>query len=380
MKNVIIALIVSAFGMIGNAFAFDADQIKIHGFVSQGYLKTDQNDFYFADTEDGTFQFNEMGIHFASELSNNLRLGIQFLSRDLGKIGNNEVTVDWAFADYRFRNWLGIRAGKIKKPHGLRNQSRDIDSARTSIFLPLCIYDDISRDTYLSTQGVGVYGLLPGGFSYEIQYGTTDMKADGGTARNIDWALGTVPSKIDADEHYALSLQWDTPLAGLLLSATVFDISSIRLETSFGEMEMTEFAEYVGSLEYVYENFKFIAEYRSHPAQMALNGKVIADQTIEAYYAEADYRLSERLGIGTYYSVLYLDEDDKDGEQYKARNLPAALAWRKDLALFVRFDINDYWVFKLEGHYMDGLTMVQTLQDKAADKWFLFGAKLTFSF
>jgi hypothetical protein len=380
MKKMIFILITIVSAISGNALAVDMNQVKIHGFISQGYLQTDKNDFYFANTEKGTFQFNEMGINFGMELSDNLRVGVQFLSRDLGDIGNNKVEVDWAFADYRYRNWLGIWAGKIKKPYGLHNRSRDIDSARTSVFLPLCIYDDVSRETYLSTQGIGIYGLLPGGLSYEFQYGTTDMKADGGTARNTDFALGTVTSAIDADEQHALSLLWDTPIKGLLLSGTVFDISSIRMETSKGKMEMTKFTSSIGSLEYSYEKFKFTAEYRYHPAQVTLNGRMIADQTIEAWYAEADYKVSDWLGIGSYYSILYLDKDDKDGEKFKARNLPDDLAWRKDLAVFARFDINDYWIFKLEGHYIDGLAMVQTPPNQASDNWFLFAAKVTFSF
>ncbi len=380
MKRMMCAVTVAVFLAAGNALAFDLKQMQIHGFVSQGWLQTDQNDFYFADTEKGTFQFNEMGINFASELTDSLRLGIQFLSRDLGEIGNNEVEIDWAFADYRFRNWLGIRAGKIKRPYGLHNRSRDVDSARTSVFLPLSIYDDVSRETYLTTQGIGIYGLLPGGFSYEVQYGTMDIKADGGTARNVDSFLGSETSGIDADEQYALSLQWNTPIEGLLLSATLFDISSIVLETSKGKMELTEFTEYVGSLEYLYEKFRFTAEYRYHPAQMAMNGRVIAEQTIEAWYAEVDYNVLDWLGIGTCYSILYMDKDDRDGESYKKRNLPRELGWRKDMSLFARFDINDYWVFKVEGHYVDGLAMVQTPPNEASDNWFLFAAKLTFTF
>ncbi len=58
-----------------------------------------------------------------------LRVGVQFLSRDLGETGNNEVEVDWAYGDYRFRNWLGIRAGKMKTDYFIRRLKSYVLSA-----------------------------------------------------------------------------------------------------------------------------------------------------------------------------------------------------------------------------------------------------------
>ncbi len=158
MKKTFILLFTLCFGLIPDAHAFDTDQIQIRGFISQGYLISDQNDFYFAETEDGTFQFNEFGINFSAEPTDNLRLGLQLLSRDLGKFGNSEIELDWAFGDYRFRNWMGVRVGKMKRPVGLYNQSRDIDAVRTSILLPSSLYNEAFRNPTLATTGIGLYG------------------------------------------------------------------------------------------------------------------------------------------------------------------------------------------------------------------------------
>jgi len=56
--------------------------------------------------------------------------------------------------------------------------------------------------------------------------------------------------------------------------------------------------------------------------------------------------------------------------------------------LTVRFDINDYWLIKLEGHYMDGIAALFPLGGGGAhanastmkDKWGLFLAKTTIAF
>ena len=111
------------------------DDFRIHGFVSQGFLKSSANNFL-AQTSNGTFQFNEIGVNVTYSALDNLRFGAQLLSRDLGNVGNNGVLIDWALVDYSWQDWLGIRAGKIKMPLGFYNEYRDLDLARTNIFLP----------------------------------------------------------------------------------------------------------------------------------------------------------------------------------------------------------------------------------------------------
>ena len=125
----------------GTAYDSNQEQVDIHGFISQGYLKTDKNNFL-AETEDGTFEFNEMGINFSTNMMEKLRLGLQFFARDLGEEGNDDINIDWVFADYRYMDWFGFRVGIIKINMLFYNRSRDIDMLRTPIFLPHAIYHE----------------------------------------------------------------------------------------------------------------------------------------------------------------------------------------------------------------------------------------------
>ena len=56
----------------------------------------------------------------------------------------------------------------------------------------------------------------------------------------------------------------------------------------------------------------------------------------------------------------------------------------KDTAISVRFDINDYWLIKLEGHFVDGTARVYETLNKdnpyLERYWTLFGAKTTLTF
>ena len=96
--------------------AIDFNGIDIHGYVSQGYLKSDKNN-YLVNSKDGSFEFTELGINFSKEFEK-LRVGLQLLSRDMGEFGNNEIKLDWAMGDYHLRDYLGFRVGKVKIPLG----------------------------------------------------------------------------------------------------------------------------------------------------------------------------------------------------------------------------------------------------------------------
>ncbi|QTA91095.1 hypothetical protein [Desulfonema magnum] len=370
-----------------NVHAFDPDQIQIHGFVSQGYLISDNNDYMWTETEDGSFQFNEMGINFATQLTDDLRVGLQFLSRDLGEIGNNEVELDWAFADYHFRDWLGLRVGRMKLRYGFYNQSRDIDAARTWILLPMSVYDELTRELYTSVTGIGIYGEIHGGLSYEFQIGPFDLDEKSGLAKmTSDPAREDLISIDSESDNLVLGLEWKTPLEGLKIGATYkkeeSSVEANTLEIPPVPISRNNKAKITtGSVEYAYEDFVFSAEYRHRELNIRMGERtLVKDRCEEGYYAAVQYRFTDWLELGSYYAVIYADKDDKNGDGYEARGLPREEAWQKDIALSARFDINDYWIFKLESHFMDGLYRVDYDPSDPEDQWILFAAKMTFSF
>ncbi|HNY65278.1 MAG TPA: hypothetical protein PKM41_07540 [Deltaproteobacteria bacterium] len=461
MKNVMRVLAVLALLVTVPAWsqveAYEYMGIDIRGFVSQGYLKSSDNNF-FADTEDGTTQFDEAAINFSANVSDRLRIGLQLLARDLGSVGNNEVVLDWAVADYRWRDELGIMAGNMKLVMGLYNETRDLDMLRTFIFLPQSVYNEGWRDSSSSIQGAGLYGDIPlsslGTLSYDAQYGAVNMSDDKGADRLLEdqWPLAGIGltvdvNDIDVDQTYAGSLKWITSLEGLvlgvsgwgysfsadgttILDTTALDTTNPAVSAIFGVLDQfgtqltvpesrfdLDVYSFTGSVEYTWRNLVFAAEYMQTRYDIEMSNELFAQGAVfrdaivaagadvdasgrikvpkftsEGYYASLTYRFTPWFELGTYYSVYYPDKDDKNGDKrvnVRGIDTEKYRAWLKDTCVTARFDITPNWILKLEGHKMDGAAILlgadnpppsDPAQPRYEEDWYLYAAKVTYSF
>ena len=61
--------------------------VDVHAFVSQGFIKSTGNEFL-AKSKRGSFEFTEVGVNLTRSVGENLRVGVQLFTRDLGPIGN----------------------------------------------------------------------------------------------------------------------------------------------------------------------------------------------------------------------------------------------------------------------------------------------------
>jgi len=403
----VMAVLVSAFA---GSSAIAGPQVDIHGFVSQGWIQSDNNNFL-AETEDGTAEFNEVGINFQSELSDSLRVGIQFLSRDLGEYGNNEVVIDWAYGDYRLHDAVGIRAGKLKMPFGLYNETRDLDMLRVPILLPQSVYMEAHREVTSSMWGAEIYGFIPAGslgdFSYAAFAGEINVVPDSGIGRLFE-DLGALSSdEIDIDRLHGGALQWDTPMPGLKLSATwarteLYMNGTITDAVALGtglpvitpaeyKVEDLEISTY--SAEWTIQNLTLVYEHyylHAHPkhtifvSEVAPMPDMVSDSLWrnEGWYGQISYWFTDSFALSVYHSELYDDWTDKEGENLEDSGRQDWEGWRKDTAVTARFDLTDYWLLKLEYHKMDGVLDLNSFSpvDEPVQHWNLYAAKTTFYF
>lgn len=425
-STVIFILLCMAF--TGSAFAFDLDEfgkVDIHGFVSQGYLITTDNNFYADTSGGGTSQFNEVGINFTSDVSDRLRVGVQLYSRDLGRLGNNDVTLDWAYADYSVKSWFSFRAGRVKLPFGLHNMERDIDMLRTFIFLPQSFYNEGWRDSANSLNGGGFYGYIPAGvvgnFSYDAYFGNTNIEPDSGVSRLLVTAmpvyLGLEINQVDVKRTNAGTATWDTILGidGLKVSTGAWEVNFnaqvehnngaidpwidpttnnptggydlVRVSNIFQANALTTSA----SVEYARGNMVMAAEVMQNDLDFYLTGTPKISYKTLGYYGAFTYRFTDWFELGLCYGEYFANQDDKYGDKRIAAGdttIIRSKQYQKDLTLGLRFDLSANWVFKLEGHSIDGTALLladENLKDADGNsvyepKWYLGAAKLTFSF
>lgn len=208
--------------MVSPCYAYNvSERLAFNGFLSFGYIKSRYNKFL-GNSLDGSFQLNEFAFTTNYTATDNLRFGFQLLSRDVGAEGNNDILIDWAVADYRWQDALGLRLGKVKLPIGFYNQGRDIDFLRPMAFLPQSIYDENKRTLVVAALGGSIYGNFSfgggGDLDYQAYCGKVDFREDSGQARGMAQliektalrkGMGEV-TDFEADNRYVYGGLWST--------------------------------------------------------------------------------------------------------------------------------------------------------------------------
>jgi hypothetical protein len=358
--------------------------VEVHGFVSPGFLVSTGNN-YLAKSKRGSFEFTEMGINFTVPLTEKLRTGIQLFARDLGPTNNYNPRADWFYLDYRFDDWFGIRAGRVKIPFGFYNDTSDIDAARVPILLPQSIYSLAARDFALAQSGGEIYGRVRtrslGALEYRLYGGTIFL-----APANIS-ASSTIPvTEVDVPFVAGERLIWETPLDGLRLAGS---LQAGRLDASFiippntpnfpagpASLGLHSVA-WLGSAEYALHDVQLSAEYGRSTGRVSGTNQAFFQRVVsERGYVMATYRLTDWFWPGAQYGVLFPTVENRSGRD-KVQH---------DVAGTLRFDINHHWLVKLEGHFMSGTAYLDAslndnTQRTAMEKnWAVFLVKTTAHF
>ena len=343
---------------------FHPFSLDVHGFVSQGFMLSSSNN-YLTNSRRGSFELTEVGINFTKTITDDLSVGMQLFMRDLGPIGNYKPVFDWAYLDYHFRDWLGLRAGRTKLPFGLYNDQADIDAARVPVLLPQSVYPTTARDYLLAQTGFELYGYqrLP-------VVGALDYRAYGGTIF-IDQTTLASPAatvtKIDVPYVVGGRLLWraPAPLDGLSLGGSA-QVLRIDLDFTLNPATVAALEQagvvpanfngrfkyklpaflWVGSLEYAAHDILLAAEYSRWRTDLEARPPVEPDSraTSTRWYVMGSYRAASWVSPGAYYSVV---NSGTPGPLTRDK-------YQQDFAVTTRFDITQNWLVKLEGHYMRG--------------------------
>jgi len=378
----------------------DPRAIQIHGFASEGAFLSTAND-YIGVSSRGSVDLFEAGINFSKEVTDNLRVGFQLYGRDVGHFRDLPPRLDWAYFDYRWKPWLGLRGGIIKMPFGLYNEYEDVDSARLSILLPQSVYPIRNRSALLAQTGFALYGNRSlgsaGDLDYQAWLGTLDIP------ENALILSGATLDDIDTKYVTGAQVFWNTPVEGLRVGGTFLRTSidfDITLDPATvqalvaaglvpadfdGRVVIAQRPDqlWIGSAEYTHGDWLFAAEYsrwKKHQETTLPDLIPTFDEDGERFYGMVARRLSPAVAVGGYYSVFDADAHDRGG--HDATKFPEPFyAFQRDLAVTARFDVNDHWLWKVEAHFIDGVADLDlTLNPSPERYWGLFLVKTTVTF
>lgn len=354
MKRFIRAAILLAAGATAaRAQSMDDLNLQVHGYATQGFIYTTNDNWNTTNSSDGSAAWTEAVVNVSVQPQSKLRIGVQARYFLLGNYGD-AISLDWAQADYKVNESFGVRAGKVKSPSGLLNETQDIDPAQLWVVLPQSVYPLASRDSLLSHYGGLVYGVAELGESLgKVEYrgfgGQRVISSDDGVLQvNRDNGL-TVPNGITG-RVYGGDLRWHTPLHGLMFGASDKSENNSGAVSGYG-MQGTLHVLPFSSLFYYgrYETRKamFAGEYTRLALQPTIQfpGIPLIDIPIDqrCFYFMATYKFTEKLSAGMYYSSLLDRKAAFNSNRYQ-----------KDWVLAARYDFNPYLYAKLEQHVTDG--------------------------
>lgn len=394
--NSVITVFILSLLLTGQAGAAQVGPVTVHGFISQGYINSDGND-YIGYTRNGSFDFFEAGLNGFVQPFPRTFISAQVLSRNIGEAIMNEedFVLDYAMLGINLynseRTSLSFGAGRVKTPYGLFNDARDNPRGRNSVFLPQAFYSEYSRNYSMRTEGFRLELNHHGDFG--------DLRLEWVYGKSLynehDNALEIVARILQVDESQVTSLSYgtdnrsvyrmiyDTPDNRLRLSLSYFKGNSrVAASSAFSSGKAaSKFYIPVLSLQYFMDDWTLTAEYtRSrHDDYAYLNilGTAYLDQqlyhnkTID-YYIEAMYHFNSRLSALYRHEVYQVDKDD-----------PTTPLFHHFSHVFgVNYDISRNWMVRAEMQFIDGTSNVawETLETDRENRWNAFLIQATYWF
>jgi len=326
--------------------------IQVHGFATQSFVYSSGNNYLGMDTSDGSAGWTEAAVNVNDQVTDKLRVGVQFHLTKLGAFGSNIPTVDWAMMDYSVAKWVGVRAGKVKLRWGLFNDTQDADPGYLWSLLPEPVYGVDIRATNLSQYGAELYGKVRlgdrlGSMEYSAYYGYYYYAADDGYVANFQ-QQGLVFNKPAMGKTPGFDFRWETPAKGLMVggSLMMYNASGGLTNGTYCQplaFWPTYYAQYNHKKFYAAWQYVKLVQYQT----VTVDGTppVTGASDTRTWFAMGAYRLTDKLRVGAYYTH-YVVADSRDTTD------PANFF--NDVVVSGRYDINSHLYAKLEGHLING--------------------------
>jgi hypothetical protein len=331
--------------------------VQVHAFASEGFGYSNQNNYLTMDTSSGSAAMTDFGVNIGTNITDKFHVGAQMYDENIGNLGNWHPTLDWAFGDYKFKDWFGVRAGKVKTALGLFNDTQDMAFLTTWAILPQSMYPLDLRSSTISHVGGDVYGHFSlhkaGSLDYTGYGGKRPDDPFGGYYINAA-TVGT-PLEYARGKVLGTDVRWTTPVSGLTLGTSWMD-EWLDVRGSLVAAGNTPFLVnsdqperiLAGYADYTVGKWHFDAEYRRNREILAVQsiaGPSSSDSSDKEFFASVAYRINKRLELGTYNSRFYIDVPS---------SAESAASHVFDQTVTARIDVTKFWNVKVEGHFING--------------------------
>ncbi|MEW8544833.1 MAG: TonB-dependent receptor [Candidatus Thiodiazotropha sp.] len=361
---------------------------QVHGFLTQAYVKTTENQF-FGDSQDGSFDFRELGINASYRMSPQIMLAAQILSRKAGEMYDGSLDLDYAHFDYTLHmsedDRIGFILGRSKNTFGFYNDTRDVAATRPGIFMPQAIYWDRVRNMVLSSDGGQLYG--------EIQSETHlfQLRLIGGTTpidENVEnsYLSPNLNPKMDNDGITLggrLLYEWDGGRFRLAFSTASLTLDAETDLFPPGEIKI----DYrVLSAQYNTGPWSLTMEYMEEPIDYKdFNGLLnMADTTVDGYYFQGNYRLDADWELFVRYEESHYNKHDKEGKNSSAILGPPEHTFFSELwTLGILWEPTEQLMLRAEFSQVEGAIFLSNLENAPGTTerdWNLFSLLASYSF
>lgn len=374
----------------------DLNRLQVHGFLSQGYIKTDKNNVFGHSDGKGSMDFREIGLTASLRPLPKLQFSGQLLSRRAGKGSQSGIHIDFGFLDYNFintpSNEFGVRLGRTKNPLGFYNDTRDVPFTRPSILLPQSIYFDRTRNLALASDGIQLYGESRADWgNITVQLGAAFPQVNDRDTKASIFRSAPLLGRLESEPSYIGRILYEQPDGRLRLAISGAQVNAgydrgIDDPLSSGSIK---FHPLILSAQYNTEHWSITSEYALRHFRLQNFGNTMPNQnfTGESFYLQGTYRFSPSWEAVIRYDLLFTDRKDRNGKKFAAmtnHQHPAHSRFARDLTVGLRWNITPAIMLSAEYHRVNGTAWLSTLDNpdftNAEKNWNLFAVQASYRF
>ncbi|GLS25566.1 hypothetical protein GCM10007877_12800 [Marinibactrum halimedae] len=368
--------------------AASPQEFQLHGFAAISYLHSDDNNF-FGDSENGSFEFYELGLNGLWEPHKRFHFATQAVARDAGETDDGNIRIDFAFANIKLlideHYETSVRLGRVVNPYGFYNDTRDVAATRPSILLPQSVYFDVNRNLALSSDGAHLihqHRLEKSDITFQI--GVFEPRTEDPDLEPATF-FQSVPGEFEGARSWMARLNYDYDFGRFRAALTAADIE-LDYKPSRDDLLSPGFLDLrplIFSVQYQQEQWTLTAEYVIRKTALKDFGPPLeGDIEGHNFFIQGEYRLSNKWRWFLRYDELVWNNDDPKGEDFEAATgIQGHIRYAKDWTLGTRWDFNQHYMVSAEIHSIEGTGWLSILENpltEPTDKdWSLFA--VTFS-